>query len=91
MRQPVLAMLAALVLTCAGVPARATSVYDYKAKEYVTVDGGLAPNQRFSIAANGYGSFHLYLMAEPAHKAIAALALSHPRYEARHVRVTEGD
>jgi hypothetical protein len=61
MRQPLLAISAALVLTCAGLPAGATSVYDYKPKEYVVVDGG-------------YGSFYVYLMAEPAHKPVAALA-----------------
>ena len=61
-------------MTCFGLQAGATSVYDYKPKEYVVVDGGLAPNKRFAIAANGYGSFHVYLMAEPAHKPIAALA-----------------
>ena len=74
MRQPLLATSVALILTCFGLPAGATSVYDYKPKEYVVVDGGLAPNKRFAIAANGYGSFHVYLMAEPAHKPIAALA-----------------
>jgi hypothetical protein len=74
MRQPLLAISAALVLTCIGLPVRATSVYDYKPKEYVIVDGGMAPSKHFSIAANGYGSFHVYLMAEPAHKPIAALA-----------------
>jgi hypothetical protein len=74
MRQPLLATSAALILTCIGLPVRATSVYDYKPKEYVIVDSGLAPNKHLSIAANGYGSFHVYLMAEPAHKPIAALA-----------------
>jgi hypothetical protein len=76
MRQPLLAISAALILTCVGlpVPAGATSVYDYKPKEYVIVDGGLAPNKHLSIAANGYRSFHVYLMAEPAHKPIATLA-----------------
>lgn len=69
-----LAMSAALILTCVGMPAQATSVYDYKPKEYALVDGGLAPNKRLAIAANGYRSFHVYLMAEPAHKPIAALA-----------------
>jgi hypothetical protein len=73
MKQSMLAMSAALALTCVGVPAQATSVYDYKPKEYVTVDGGLAPNKRLSIAANGYRSFHVFLMAEPAQKPIAAL------------------
>src|SRR5580704_4347788 len=73
MRLPLLAMSAAFVFSCVGMPARATSVYDYKPKEYVIVDGGLAPNKRLAIAANGYGAFHVYLMAEPAHKPIAAL------------------
>jgi hypothetical protein len=73
MRLPLLAISAALVVTCVDMPAQATSVYDYKSKEYVTVDGGLAPNKRLSIAASGYRSFHVYLMAEPAHKPIAAL------------------
>jgi hypothetical protein len=73
MKQSLLAISAALVLTCAGMSARATSVYDYKPKEYVIVDGGMAPNKRLSIAANGYRSFHVYVMAEPAHKPIAAL------------------
>jgi hypothetical protein len=68
------AMSVALVLTGVGVPARATSIYDYKAKEYVIVGGGLAPDKRFAIAANGYRNFHIYLMAEPAHRTIAALA-----------------
>ncbi|MGD0150803.1 MAG: hypothetical protein ABSB77_19665 [Xanthobacteraceae bacterium] len=74
MRPPLFAISAALVLACVGMPARATSVYDYKPNEYVIVDGGLAPNKRFSIAANGYRGFHVYLIAEPAHKPIAALA-----------------
>jgi hypothetical protein len=74
MRQPLLATSVALVLTCVGLPVRATSIYDYKPREYVVVDGGLAPNKRLSIAANGYGRFHVYLMAEPAHKPVAALA-----------------
>ncbi len=61
-----LAMSGALVLACLAA-AQATSTYDYKPHEYALVDGGLAPNKRFSIAANGYGSFHVYLMTEPAH------------------------
>ena len=76
MRQPLLAISVVLILTCFGLPVRAgaTSVHDYKPNEYVIVDGGFAPNKRFAIAANGYGSFHVYLMAEPAHKPVAALA-----------------
>jgi len=71
-------LLPAILATCGTLilglaAAQATSTYDYKPHEYALIDGGLAPNKRFSIAANGYGSFHVYLMAEPAHKAIAAL------------------
>src|SRR5580698_6932159 len=60
----ILAMSGTLVLACLAA-AQATSTYDYKPHEYALVDGGLAPNKRLSIAANGYGSFHVYLMAEP--------------------------
>jgi hypothetical protein len=69
----ILAISGTLVLACMAA-ADATSTYDYKPHEYALVDGGLAPNKRLSIAANGYRSFHVYLMAEPAHKTIAALA-----------------
>jgi hypothetical protein len=69
----ILAMSGTIVLACSAT-AQATSTYDYKPREFALVDGGLAPNKRFSIAANGYRSFHVYLMAEPAHKPIAALA-----------------
>ena len=68
-----LATSGALILACLAA-ALATSTYDYRPHEYALVDGGLAPNKRVSIAANGYGSFHVYLMTEPAHKPIAALA-----------------
>jgi hypothetical protein len=59
------------------VPAQATSNYDYKPDEYVIVGGGSAPDQHLSLSAHGsedlgYG-FHVYLMAEPAHKIIVAL------------------
>jgi hypothetical protein len=67
----------ALILIGVAVPAQATSNYDYKPDEYAVVDGGNAPNKQFSLAAHGtedlgYG-FHVYLMAEPAHKKIVAL------------------
>ena len=61
----ILAMSGTIVLACSAT-AQATSTYDYKPREFALVDGGLAPNKRFSIAANGYRSFHVYLMAEPA-------------------------
>ena len=64
----------------AAAPALATSNYEYKSGEYVVVDGGLSPDQHFSIATHGDGdlgddNFHAWLMAEPAHKPIAALSL----------------
>jgi hypothetical protein len=67
----------AVAAACCGA-ARATAEYTYKKDEYVVVDRGLAPNEKFSIAAHGKGEggsedFHLYLMAEPAHRPLAAL------------------
>jgi hypothetical protein len=69
--------LGTLVLAGVTVTAQATSNYDYKPDEYVIIAGGSAPDQRLSLAAHGsadlgYG-FHVYLMAEPAHKIIVAL------------------
>lgn len=60
-------------------PALATSNTAYASGEYAVVDGGLSPDKRFSIATHGDGdlgddNFHAYLMAEPAHKTIAALS-----------------
>jgi hypothetical protein len=77
MRQLAAMAFACGALVLAGAPARATSNYDYKPDEYVIVDGGTAPNKQFALAAHGsedlgYG-FHVYLMAEPAHKTIVAL------------------
>lgn len=74
-----LAIVVVLAVTaaCCG-PARATAEYTYKKDEYVVVDHGLAPNEKFSIAAHGKGEggseeFHLYVMAEPEHRPLAAL------------------
>ena len=74
-----LPILVVAVWACASVPAHATAAYDYKPNEYVIVDHGLAPNNKYSIAAHGEGeggseNFHLYLMAEPEHETIAPLA-----------------
>jgi hypothetical protein len=65
-------------LACRIEPAGATSVYTYGKNEYRIVRDGLAPNKRFSIAAHGEeedaeDDFHLYLMAEPAHRKIGPL------------------
>ena len=47
--------------------ALATSNYDYKPGEYVTVSGGKSPDGRYLIAAHGegelgYDNWHVYLM-----------------------------
>src|SRR5258708_2581268 len=67
-----------LAAALAGSPARATSVYEYAKGEYVLIDSGMAPNGHLSLAAHGEGefgseNFYVYLMAEPAHRRIAAL------------------
>ncbi len=72
------ALAVAILLSGAAAPALATAVYEYKPGEHVIVDQGQAPNNKLSIAAHGEGemgsdNFHLYLMAEPAHKVIAPL------------------
>jgi hypothetical protein len=72
-----LAIAVVPVVTGANCWARASAGNDDKQTDYVIVDGGRAPDNRFSIAAKreqeGGGSFHLYLMAEPAHEKIASL------------------
>jgi hypothetical protein len=69
-----LAMAVGLVL----MPARATSEHKYGKDEYVTIRNGLAPNKQLSLASHGDGEygddgFHVWLMAEPAHRKIVAL------------------
>jgi hypothetical protein len=77
MRLPVLISLA--VAACFAVmSARATSSYQYGRNEYVIISDGLAPNKQLSLASHGGGElgdqgFHVWLMAEPAHRKIVAL------------------
>jgi len=71
------ALLAALV-PFAVMPARATSEHDYAKDEYAIIRDGLAPNKQVSLASHGDGdggreNFHVWLMAEPAHRRIVAL------------------
>ncbi len=73
-----LAIVAGLAVAAVCGPAYATAEYTYKANEYVIVDRGVAPNNKFSIAAYGKGEggsedFHLYVMAEPEHRPLASL------------------
>lgn len=71
-------LLAALV-ALAVAPARATDSHDYARGEYAIVRDGLSPDKHLSLASHGDGDggndhFHVWLMAEPAHRKIAALA-----------------
>jgi hypothetical protein len=74
----VLAALATF-LALAVTPARATDSHDYAKNEYVVISAGLSPNKRLSLASHGDGeqgerNFHVWLMAEPAHRKVMALA-----------------
>ena len=65
-------------LALAASPARATDNHEYAKGEYAIISDGLAPNKRLSLAAHGEGelgdsNFHIWLMAEPAHRKLAAL------------------
>jgi hypothetical protein len=67
------------MLVLAVSPAGATSSHEYAKDEYAVISDGLAPNQRLSLASHGEGelgdgNFHVWLMAEPSHRRIMALA-----------------
>src|SRR6478735_7375398 len=70
----------AIVLALAAIsPAGATAEHKYGKREFATILDGRAPNGKVSIAAHGDGDsgnegFQLYLMAEPGHKKLMALA-----------------
>jgi hypothetical protein len=71
-------LLASLLGAALCSPACATSAYEYAEGEDVVIDGGMAPSLQRSLASRGEGSsgsdnFHIYLMAEPAHRRITAL------------------
>jgi hypothetical protein len=72
-------VLATGLLAFAALPqARATAEHTYGKREYGIIGHGRAPNGRLSIAAHGEGEgahdkFHVYLMAEPAHRKLAVL------------------
>ena len=65
-------------LAFAAAPARATDTHHFAKDEYAVIRDGLAPDKQVSLAAHGdgeggSGNFHVWLMAEPAHRRIAAL------------------
>jgi hypothetical protein len=70
------ALLFCALFAAASVPARASHTDRDTKKEYSLLDHGVAPNERMSLAAHGEGvpgTFHVWLMEEPAHRKIAAL------------------
>ncbi len=71
-------LVLAALLALAAVPARATLEHKYARGEYAIIRDGLSPDGRKSLAARGDGesgddNFHVWLMAEPAHRKIEAL------------------
>lgn len=74
----VLSATIATLLAFTVAPARATDSRDYAKGEYAIIRDGRSPDKRFSLAAHGDGeggakNFRIWLMAEPAHRRIAAL------------------
>ena len=68
----------ALLLALAAASARATSNHEYAKGEYGIIRHGLAPNGQMSLASRGEGElgdgdFHVWLMAEPAHRKMVML------------------
>jgi hypothetical protein len=78
MHRRVFAAILVALLTLAVAPARATDTHEYASGEYAVVRDGLAPDKTKSLASHGDGGggsghFHVWLMAEPAHRKITAL------------------
>jgi hypothetical protein len=79
MKSRTLSAVLAASLALAIAPVRATENHEYANDEYAIIRDGLAPNERVSLASHGEGefgdgNFHVWLMAEPAHRRIAPLA-----------------
>jgi hypothetical protein len=77
-RRHILSAVLAAIVTLGGVPAWATDTHDYAQDEYAVIGDGLSPDKRLALAAHGDGdggseNFHVWLMAEPAHRRIAVL------------------
>jgi hypothetical protein len=77
-RRHFLGFVFAALLALAAAPVRATSEHDYENGEYAIIRDGLSPDKHLSLAAHGDGdggheNFHIWLMAEPAHRRIMRL------------------
>ena len=77
-RRHFLGFVVAAPLAFAVAPVRATSEHDYAGDEYAIIRDGLSPDRLMSLAVHGdgeggHGNFHVWLMAEPAHRKIMPL------------------
>jgi hypothetical protein len=77
-RRHFLGFVFAAPMALAAAPVRATNEHDYARDEYAIIRDGLSPDKRLSLAAHGdgdggHGNFHIWLMAEPAHRRIMPL------------------
>ena len=77
-RRHFLGFIFAAPIALAAAPVRATSEHDYSSGEYAIIRDGLSPDRLMSLAAHGdgeggHGNFHVWLMAEPAHRKIMML------------------
>jgi hypothetical protein len=77
-RRHFLGFVVATPMVVAAAPVRATSEHDYAGGEYAIIRDGLSPDKLMSLAAHGdgeggHGNFHVWLMAEPAHRRIMPL------------------
>jgi hypothetical protein len=77
-RRHFLGFVFAAPMALAAAPVRATSEHDYASGECAIIRDGLSPDKLVSLAAHGDGEgghekFHVWLMAEPAHRRIMPL------------------
>jgi hypothetical protein len=74
-----LRLMSLTIAACLALaPAGATSNHQYAKGEYGVIRDGLAPNKQLSLASHGDGElgddhFHVWLMAEPAHRKLVAV------------------
>lgn len=76
-RRIILTVLAAAI-TLGLTPACATDEHTYGKDEYAVIRDGLSPDKKMSLASHGDGeggdeNFHVWLMAEPAHRKLVRL------------------
>jgi hypothetical protein len=74
----IISTMAAALAVLAVAPAWATDTHDYAKDEYAIIRDGLSPDRQLSLATHGDGeggseNFHVWLMAEPAHRKIMTL------------------